>query len=216
MVSEKIQDLIGVLKQQGVHSGEIAGREIEEAARKKADEIIMQAKLEAETIVKQANVESERTLKRLQSAMEVAATQFVGNLKRTVEENLLTIPLKTKIKEDLSDPDFLKKLILEFVRVYAGNPKQTGAMLTLPADASDELKQFSIELMGKYFGKGDPEKLPLVMTSQEIKFGFLVDKTDGNVRLDFSDQAFIALFLRFLTPRFREYFSGAKSGAGIK
>jgi V/A-type H+-transporting ATPase subunit E len=48
------------------------------------------------------------------------------------------------------------------------------------------------------------------MESHGIRFGFQVDKKDGNVRLDFSDEAFLALFIEFLTPKFRELFTSLK------
>jgi V/A-type H+-transporting ATPase subunit E len=39
-----------------------------------------------------------------------------------------------------------------------------------------------------------------------------VNKKDGHVRLDFSDEAFLSLFLRFLSPQFRSLFKTVKIG----
>jgi V/A-type H+-transporting ATPase subunit E len=45
-----------------------------------------------------------------------------------------------------------------------------------------------------------------------VKFGFQVNKKQGNVRLDFSDEAFLSLFLGFLAPKFRDLFKSIKIG----
>jgi V/A-type H+-transporting ATPase subunit E len=209
MAAEKLQELIETLKKQGVQKGEDTAAQIIESARKQADEIVAKAQSEAKAIVAYANNESEQILKRLQSSLEIAASQFVGNLKRVIEENLLTVPLKTKLTEDLKNPAYLKELMSEFVRAYAANPRHSQIRLLLPQNADEELKDFAISLMGQHY-KTNGDKLSLAMETQGIRFGFQVDKKDGNVRLDFSDEAFLSLFKEFLTPRFRELFSSLK------
>jgi len=215
MASEKLQELIETLKQQGVQKGEETASQIIESSRKQADDIIRKAESEAKAIVSYANMESDQVLKRLKSSMEMAASQFVGNLKRVVEENFLSIPLKAKLTEDLSNPDYLKELITEFVKSYAADPSHSEIKLLLPANTQEELKNFAIELMGSYY-KGDGDKLSLVLESQGIKFGFQVDRKDGNVRFDFTDDAFLSLFKEFLTPKFRELFSSIKVGEAAR
>jgi V/A-type H+-transporting ATPase subunit E len=215
MASEKLQELIETLKQQGVHKGEETASQIIESSRKQADDIIRKAESEAKAIVSYANMESDQVLKRLKSSMEMAASQFVGNLKRVVEENFLSIPLKAKLTEDLSNPDYLKELMTEFVKSYAADPSHSEIKLLLPANTQEELKNFAIELMGSYY-KGDGDKLSLVLESQGIKFGFQVDRKDGNVRFDFTDDAFLSLFKEFLTPKFRELFSSIKVGEAAR
>jgi V/A-type H+-transporting ATPase subunit E len=215
MASEKLQELIETLKQQGVQKGEETASQIIESSRKQADDIIRKAESEAKAIVSYANMESDQVLKRLKSSMEMAASQFVGNLKRVVEENFLSIPLKAKLTEDLSNPDYLKELMTEFVKSYAADPSHSEIKLLLPANTQEELKNFAIELMGSYY-KGDGDKLSLVLESQGIKFGFQVDRKDGNVRFDFTDDAFLSLFKEFLTPKFRELFSSIKVGEAAR
>ncbi len=211
MASEKLQELLETLKQQGVQKGEETASQIVVSARKQADEIIRKAESEAKAIVSYANMESDQILKRLKSSMEMAASQFVGNLKRVVEENFLSIPLKAKLTEDLSNPDYLKELMTEFVKSYAADTQHSAIKLLLPANAQEDLKDFAIELMSNYY-KGNGDKSPLVLESQGIKFGFQVDRKSGNVRFDFTDEAFLSLFKEFLTPKFRELFSGIKLG----
>ncbi|OQX22962.1 MAG: hypothetical protein BWK80_28410 [Desulfobacteraceae bacterium IS3] len=211
MGNEKIQSLIETLKEHGVQQGEEAGRRIVDMAHKKADEILAAAKAQAESIVSKADKDAEQTLKRLRSSLEIAASQFVGNLKKVVEEKLLTLPIKAKLTETMGDPDYLKSLITDFVTAYTANPQHADIQLLLPKGVQQELRDFAVELMGQHYAKDNGDKLSLAMESEGVRFGFQVDRKDGNVRFDFTDEAFLSLFLRFLTPGFRELFSNIKS-----
>jgi V/A-type H+-transporting ATPase subunit E len=217
MANEKLQDLIETLKKQGVESGEKAGQEIIDSARKQAENILAQARTEATSIVAQAKEENEKQMKRLQSSMEIAASQFVNSLKEVIEENLLTIPLKRELTGMLSDPGFMKNLITRFVETYATSPQRDEIQLLLPESAQEQLTGFAMELMAQHYGQGkDGDQLVLNLEAQDVKFGFQVNTKDGHVRLDFSDEAFLSLFLRFLSPKFRDFFKSIKIGNLVK
>lgn len=216
MGNEKIQGLIEVLKEHGVQSGEAMGRQIVEKAHSQAEDILAKAKAEAEALVSKADREAEQTTRRLQSSLEIAAAQFVGNLKRVVEENVLTIPLKSKLTEELSSPDYLKDLIAGFVKAYSADPQHSEVNVLLPAGSTEELKNYAGELIGQHYGKDQGEAVKMVLESQGVRFGFQIDRKDGKGRFDFSDDAFLALFLRFLAPGFRELFSGFKTGEAVR
>ena len=124
-----------------------------------------------------------------------------------MEEKLLTLPLQTKIRENLKDQNFLKQLITEFVKAYAANPAHADVQLLLPNGSQKDLKEFVVKLMGQHYGKAGTDKLALSMESEGVRFGFQADQKDGNVRFDFSDDAFLMLFLRFMAPGFRELFA---------
>jgi V/A-type H+-transporting ATPase subunit E len=213
MSDTKLQELIETLKKQGVESGEKAAQEIVGSAHKQAEGLLAQARAEAASIVSQAQEESDKQMKRLQSSMEIAASQFVNNLKGVIEEHLLTLPMKLELAGAMSDPDFMKILLTRFVEAYAANPEQEGIELLLPKDAQKQLMDFAVELMARHYAKGNKgEQLVLSLEAHDIKFGFQVNKKDGHVRLDFSDEAFLSLFLRFLSPQFRNLFKTVKIG----
>jgi V/A-type H+-transporting ATPase subunit E len=213
MANDKLQDLIETLKKQGVETGEKAGQEIAESARKQAEDILAKARAEAASIIGQANEEGEKQMKRLQSSMEIAASQFVNSLKGVIEENLLTLPLKEELTGALSDPAFLKTLITRFVETYARSGQSEDIQLLLPKGTQDELKNFAMQLMARQYGQAkDGDQLVLELEAQDVKFGFQVNKKQGNVRLDFSDEAFLSLFLGFLAPKFRDLFKSIKIG----
>jgi len=212
MSETKLQELIDTLKKQGVESGEESSRKIVEDARKQADEIVAKAREEAGNIVGEAKAEADKRLEQLNSSMEIAASQFVTSLKRTIEENLLALPMKKALEQDLGDTDFLKGLLEALVKEYVGQAGQKDLELILPREQQEKLADFSMQLIAKSAEQTDGDKLGLTLQSENIDFGFLVGKTDGNVRLDFTADAFQTLFLRFLTPRFRELFKDLKLG----
>jgi V/A-type H+-transporting ATPase subunit E len=201
-----LQDLIETLKKQGVESGEAASRQIVADAEKQASEKISQANKEADNIVNGAKQEAERILKQLHSSMEIAASQFLTNLKQQIETDLLTLPLKGKLTEILADTSFLKELIATCVQGFVQGPGEADLTLLVSKDQRDRLKDFAVQLITQMgTDKGD-NRLNLTLQTNSIAYGFIVGKTDGRVMLDFSGEAFLDLFLRYLSPKFHAYF----------
>lgn len=217
MADAKLQELIDTLKRQGVESGEEAGRRIVDEARTQAEQILAQARTEAERLVDQARAEADKQMKQLQSSLEIAASQFVTSLKRVIEENLLVIPFKAEIADNLKQDAFLKDLMAKFVAAYAGDETGKGMQLVLPKDASDQLWDYALELAAKRYGADQAgDKVALKIEAQGLNFGFMARRSDGVVRLDFSDEAFLNLFLQYLSARFRTLFKDVKIGeAGL-
>jgi V/A-type H+-transporting ATPase subunit E len=218
MADDRLQELIDTLKRQGIDSGEKEGQKIIESARNQAADITRKAHEEAASIVAKAKDESANEMKRLRSSLEIAASQFVNNLKGVIENNLLTIPLKKELTGQLSDPNFMKEIITRFIEIYAKGDRSEEIWVLLPKDVQEEIKDYAVELMGRHYGKGAKgDKLVMELEAQDIKFGFQISKRDGNIRLDFSDEAFLSLFLRFLSPRFKGLFKNViESGQAKK
>ena len=210
MSDNKLQELIDTLKKQAVESGEASSREIIERAQKEAQAIVDRAKGEADDIVRQAQDEADRKLKQLASSMEIAGSQFVTSLKRVIEQNLLTLPLKEKVTEALGDTGYLKELIRQVVLEYTGHPECSDLQVLVSKDQQEKLVDFMVELVQQQTDCGDPDHKGLTLQAGDVDFGFMINRMDGNVTLDFTDEAFLALFLKFLTPRFRAFFKDIK------
>ena len=210
MADSKLQELIDTLKKQAVESGEASSREIIEKARKEAEAIVDRAKAEADDVVRQAQEEADKKLKQLESSMEIAGSQFVTSLKRTIEKNLVALPLKEKVTEVLGDTAYLKELIRTVVLEYTGQEECSDLQVLVPKDKQAELVDFMVELVQAQSEHGDPDHKGLTLHTGNVSFGFMINKLEGNVTLDFTDEAFLALFLEFLTPRFREFFEDIK------
>ena len=212
MSDSKLQELIDTLKKQAVESGEASSREIIEQAQKEAQAIVDRANGEAGDIVRQAQDEADKKAKQLESSMEIAGSQFVTSLKRDIEQNLLALPLKENVTEALGDTGYLKELIRAVVLEYTGHPDCSDLQVLVPKDQQEKLVDFMVELVKAQSDCGDPNHKGLTLKTANVDFGFMINRMDGNVTLDFTDEAFLALFLKFLTPRFREFFKDIKLG----
>jgi V/A-type H+-transporting ATPase subunit E len=200
------------LKKQAVESGEASSREIIEQAQKEAQAIVDRAKGEADDIVRQAQDEADKKLKQLESSMEIAGSQFVTSLKRVIEQNLLAVPLKEKVSETLGDTEYLQELIRTVVLEYTGREDSSDLQVIVPKDQQEKLYEFMVGLVRAQSDHGDPDHKGLSLHTGNISFGFMINQMDDDVTLDFSDEAFLALFLQFLTPRFRELFKTINLG----
>lgn len=212
MSDSKLQELIDTLKKQAVESGEASSREIIEQAQKEAQAIVDRAKGEAGDIVRQAQAEANKKAKQLESSMEIAGSQFVTSLKRNIEQNLLALPLKENVTEALGDTGYLKELIRAVVLEYTGHPDCSDLQVLVSKDQQEKLVAFMVELVRAQSDCGDPNHKGLTLKTANVDFGFMINRMDGNVTLDFTDEAFLALFLKFLTPRFRGFFKDIKLG----
>jgi V/A-type H+-transporting ATPase subunit E len=206
MTDTKLQDLIETLKKQGLESGEAASRQIVKDAENQASEILARAQKEADNIVKAAGEEADRTLKQLHSSMEIAASQFLTNLKRHIETNLLTLPLKAKLTESLGDTGFLKELITTCVKEFMQATGEPDLTLLVSKDQKDKLTDFAVQLISQLGKVKGGDRLNLKLQTNGISYGFIIGKTDGSVMLDFTGEAFLDLFLRYLSPIFHTYF----------
>jgi len=212
MSDSKLQELIDTLKKQAVESGEASSREIIEQAQNEAQAIVDRAKGEADHIVRQAHDEADKKARQLESSMEIAGSQFVTSLKREIEQNLLALPLKKEVTEALGDTGYLKELIRTVVLEYTGHHDCSDLQVLVPKDQQEKLADFMVELVKAQSDCGDPNHKGLNLKTGNVGFGFMINREDGNVTLDFTDEAFLALFLKFLTPRFREFFKNIKLG----
>ena len=201
-----MQELIDTLKKEGVESGEESARHIIEEANKKANEILAKARSEADGIVASAKEASDKSFQQLHSSLEIAASQLLTDLKRTIEENLLALPLKTKLAETLGDTDFLKGLLTTCVREYVKDQQHGDLKVLVSKEQLEKLDDFALEAIESLPGKKEGERLTLEIKSDGVAFGFILGTGDGVVRLDFTDEAFLELFLRYLTPKFRRFF----------
>jgi len=206
MADTKLQELIETLKKHGVESGEEASRSIIEGANQKAGEILLKAKAEADAIVSSAKEEAEKNHRQLQSSMEIAASQLMTDLKRTIEQQILALPMKQKISEALDDTGFLKELMTTCVREYVKNPEHTDLNVLVPKEQMERLANFATEMVKSLPGDRKGDNVTLNLKSDGIGYGFIIGTGDGVVRLDFTDEAFLELFLKYLAPRFRSYF----------
>jgi V/A-type H+/Na+-transporting ATPase subunit E len=213
----KLNELILALKSQGVESGQEEGRRIVAQAQSEAARLVEEAKAQTQALRDQARAEVERQEQQLRSSLEIAAVQFVARLKKDLEHDLLTVPLRDQIRSELGDAEFLKALLQKCVETFASGDKRHDLAVLLPEKMQAQLKQYVVDLMGRYYGEaGKQDELRLELGGSDVKYGFALDLQDGHSRLEFTDQAFMELFLGYLSPWFRSLFRPLETGPADK
>ncbi len=210
MTDQKLQQLIETLKKQGVESAEETSRKIIEDAKREAETIVSRAKATAAGILDQAEREAENRMRQLRSSMEIAASQFVTNLKRAIEDRFLVLPLRKGIQTALEQTEFLRELIRIAVTEFARSRGGSGWLVSVSSEQKEKLQDFVAALARSE--TGGERAAGVTLSTEGVSFGFMISPSDGKVRIDFTDDAFLALFLRYLAPRFRELFQNIQLG----
>lgn len=78
--------------------------------------------------------------------------------------------------------------------------------LLVSKDQRDRLTDFAAQLITRLGTDDGGNGLNLTLQTNGIAYGFIIGKTDGRVMLDFTAEAFLDLFLRYLAPKFHAYF----------
>jgi len=92
------------------------------------------------------------------------------------------------------------------VREYVKQPERADLSVLVSKEQQQKLTDFAMELINSLPGKREGDRLRIELKSDGVAFGFILGTSDGVVRLDFTDEAFLELFLKYLTPRFRAFF----------
>ncbi|MDQ7798831.1 MAG: hypothetical protein RDU76_07820 [Candidatus Edwardsbacteria bacterium] len=183
-----------------------------EPAKGQADRILAEAKLEAEAInavalkqadetVSQAKTEAELIKKQMEADMDTAARNFLIKVQEELETSVVSPVLSEEIRQAVSAPGFLPKMIEHVLEAYAKSIGQEARIeLLLPEKQKKELEAWCLEKCGKkMLGHVD------VHFTDKISFGFKLGVQGTGTHFNFSDGLTEALS-DFCSPRFRKHF----------
>jgi len=115
---ETIESFVAKLQAEGVEAGRQAADKLLAEAKQQADNIVRDANAEAERIVAAARSEAEATLARSRTELELAARDVVLRLREALGRALRAI-IAADVKEELTDSEFLSKMLHDLVMLYA-------------------------------------------------------------------------------------------------
>jgi len=170
-------------------------------ANEQAASIVAGAEAEAAEIKKAALAEAENTRKQLQVDMDTAARNFIVMVQEKLESAVVVPVVESRIQEELSDNDFLKKIIevllTEFVK---GGSQEHRLEVLLPENKQAELEGWFKERFKEKLG----DSLNVQFTDK-ISFGFLLGEQGRGAHFNFSN-GLVEAFANFCSPRFRKHF----------
>ncbi|MFC1480004.1 V-type ATP synthase subunit E [Candidatus Omnitrophota bacterium] len=199
-----LKNIIEKIKEEGVSEADQKAAEIVEGAQKKAQDIIQAAKKEQEEIIKKAAQEAEKLTNNGEEALKQASRDVLLSLRENIVA-LFDRLTKENIAEELS-PDVLKEMIIRLVESVT-KQKQFDIEVLLSKKDKDALEGGLFAALKKEAKKGVTFK-----AAPGIEHGFRIGEKGGTSYYDFTDEAIMEAFKRYLNPKIAEVLTaGAKN-----
>ncbi|MBN2693553.1 hypothetical protein JXR93_02725 [bacterium] len=199
---DKVKGLSEYLKQNVIDPAEKEKESILQEALKKQKEIIDQAKKEAEEIIKNAEKEAQRKASEVNSALQIAAKQAIGQLKLTLEKEVLNSSVTANVKDALKSDAVIKNALTDLINLYFKGEGTEDLELILSEDTKKALDSFiKKDVLEKAKGK-------ITLSNQRIPAGFQVVFKDSKIMFDFSADAISELLKEYVRPELRAVLFG--------
>ncbi|MDP2172959.1 MAG: V-type ATP synthase subunit E family protein [Candidatus Cloacimonadaceae bacterium] len=191
-MNDQLQDLLQRVYDEGVAKAKAEAEKIIDEAKNTAENTLKKAQTDAETILADAKKQADELKKNTDSDLKMAAGHTLSSVKQKITDLILALTFEDQLRSDFSDPEFLKKLIMEAMTAW----KQDSASIIISASMRDKLDSYYIETLKKMFTGGLKVDFSPVMKS-----GFSISPKDGGYKLSFTDEDFANLFKTYLRPR---------------
>jgi V/A-type H+-transporting ATPase subunit E len=191
-MTNRIQELTEKIYNEGVVKVKNDAEKIIQDAKNEASELIKSAKKQRDEILEQAKSEAAEVKKNAGAEMQLAARQFISNLKQKVETLIVTAQIEPPLNEAFTDTGFVKEIILTLVQNWnQQNPEGPDLQIGVPENKKDQFLSLLEERAIKTLNKGVE-----IQTDAKLKTGFSIGPKDGSY------------FIRFSGDDFENYFKG--------
>ena len=190
-MSNKLQELTEKLYQEGLSKGKEEGEQLLARAREEADRIVADARRQAEDL-------REKTA----SDVKMASAQCLQATRKDIEDLLVGAVSADSVHKQLSDPDFLKKIITAVAERFSAT-ESADLALVLPAALQQELEPWLGTELAKALGSK-----PAAQFSKKVGGGFSIGPKDGSWFVSLTDETFQALIAEYLRPVTRKLLFG--------
>lgn len=201
-MSNKLQELTDKLYNEGLSKGKEEGEFLLAKAQKQADEIVAGARAEAASIVAAAQKDAASLKEKAESDIRMAAAQSLQTAKKSIEDLLLGTLVSDKVGTALSDPEFIKKIIVAVAEKFNAE-ESCDLSLVLPSSLQSELEPWVKDGLGKALGKGVQAQF-----SKRLAGGFTIGPKDGSWYVSLSDETFRELISGYIRPVTRKILFG--------
>jgi len=131
--------------------------------------------------------------------LQMASEQIIETLKQKVTEFIVVNTLDKSLDKSLSEPDFLKSVIVTLVKNWGADSRVNDLSLILPKDKEKELTGiFTKNVLNDLNNKLD------IKFDKGFKNGFIIEPKDENFKISFTKDDFINFFKSHLKPKVRE------------
>jgi V/A-type H+-transporting ATPase subunit E len=147
-MSDTLKTFIDKLQAEGVQAGEQAAEKIRKDAEAKAKEIVQKAELQARDIIAKAEAEAENRRAKAESELKLAARDTITRLQESLTKGLQAV-MTVAVREKLSEPDFVGKLLYDIVMQYvqADAHGVTSININVSEEMRHKLTQWAIQAL---------------------------------------------------------------------
>ena len=195
-MDSKLKQLTEKLYNEGVVKGSEEAEKIVDEAKKKADSIVDEATKKAKLIVEEAGKKANELEKNTLVELQMASKQVQDSLRQDIANLISGEILTESIRPAMSDPAFIKELILQIAKNWANGEN---VAITIPKEIEEKL---IAELNANTKQKLNNEIK--IIPSDKINNGFIAGPEDGSYKLSFTDEDFINYFQSFIRPKIVE------------
>lgn len=215
--SSGVNELLARLREDGVAAGRKDAQELVAHAKGEAAKIRDEARQEAQAIKDAAHKESEALRRAGEDALEAAIRDAILALK-TQMTNRFRADVQRLVSTELSDPEFLRTLIIELAgRARAQTRGKDSIEVLLPekalgaADLKDDADELEAGPLSDFVRgvAGDLVRKGVTFSpSPDFAAGARIFLEDDDVMIDLSDEAVSTMLGQHLQPRFRAILEG--------
>lgn len=198
----KINEIVEILKKDGVEAGNSEKEKIISEAEKKAKEIINNANSEKEKIIDDAQKEADKLKSSAEANIRMAISQGINQFKESIENTLLQPTIMESLKKNM-DASTVKEILLKVVEAYSKTGFDTGDLNIILG--KDEQEQVKSTLLKELSAKLQNSK-EITISDEKIPQGVKLTQKEGNLALEFTPESMKEVLLSFIRPRFREIF----------
>lgn len=198
-----LEPVIEELKTRGIQKGKEEAEKIVSDAKAKASEILAKAKEEADALLAKTKETAEATKRQMESELRAATQVALTAFRQAMERSFMLPEIDSSVKPVISKPEFLEQTIAELVKSFASSGFGEGGIeVLLPENRQKELESSLVARLKARAGSS-----VTIRFDDGFECGFKIGPSDGRFVLDLSEEGFQQIFVRFMSPRFRKFFT---------
>jgi V/A-type H+-transporting ATPase subunit E len=189
-----VNQFINRLKTKGINEGKIQGDQIISEANKKADKILSNAKKEAEQMLSKAKETIAKQEKSAKESINIAFRDSVLKFENSLTDDFVKT-LKGMVKNNFTDKEFLKELILEIVKNLSGKNE-------IYIIDDEKINPSVYGITKKMLDEGI--EISNLKTGLKNKKGIVIKNQKQGIEIDLTDESVSEMLLENLLPKYQE------------
>ena len=202
----KIKEITEKIHREGLEKANLEGAKIIEDARKEAQSIITEAESKAESIIDNARKEAKEHASRIDAEVRLSSRQALMNLKKEISELIQASVLKEPLNHAFEDQEFIRSILETLVANWNPCSGDTDLHVLVPGEKLEEMDNYLKQKAGRIMNKG----LVLNQYGGTGK-GFEIQPSNGNYKINITDEAFEIFLKEHFKPRTLEFLYGSSN-----